>query len=433
MKRFIFVLGGLLGAALLLAGHSNSHGRGFGARGGFRAGGGYRSYGGYRSGAVVGHYGGAAYGHRSYGTVVGPYGAGYSRGRAGGTAYTPRGGTIQYGAAGAGVRGPVGGAAGRYVGGVRVTTPGGQTYTRTGRGAGAVGPAGYGVGRRTTIGTTAGPAGAGVRISHGGMAIGPGGVATRQYRGGVAVGPYGAVAGRSGYWAGAGARGTYYVSGLNLRTQGAYVRRGFTHYNYFTPAWYARYPRAWRPFRWTVPLIWAYPTWGYLAGYLSYPTQPIYYDYGSTVVYQGDNVYLSGEPYATTAQYNQQATAIANAGVQAQPPPKEEWQPLGVFALAQGDEKTSYNIFQLAIDKEGTIRGNYYNALTDSNEPVYGSVDKKTQRAAWTVGKAKTPVYEAGIANLTRDETTALVHFGDGRSQQMMLVRIKQPEEEKKK
>ena len=97
---------------------------------------------------------------------------------------------------------------------------------------------------------------------------------------------------------------------------------------------------------------------------------------------------------------------------ESKPPDDEKWQSLGVFAMVQGDDTTSYNLFQLAINKDGVIRGNYYNTLTDSAEPVAGSVDRKTQRAAWTVGGRKSPVYEAGIANLTKEETTMLLHFG---------------------
>src|SRR5262249_46562645 len=101
----------------------------------------------------------------------------------------------------------------------------------------------------------------------------------------------------------------------------------------------------------------------------------------------------------------------------------------GVCGVVQGEEPTAYNLFQLAINKDGILRGNYYNTLTDSAEPIAGSVDRKTQRAAWTVGGRKSPVYEAGIANLTKDETTLLVHFGKEKSQQMTLVRIEAPKE----
>jgi hypothetical protein len=85
----------------------------------------------------------------------------------------------------------------------------------------------------------------------------------------------------------------------------------------------------------------------------------------------------------------------------------------------------------LAVNKDGVIRGNYYNALTDTTEPVTGSVDKKTQRAAWTVGEKKSPVYEAGIINLTKDDTTMMVHYGKDRAQQFALFRIEKPDDGK--
>jgi hypothetical protein len=99
--------------------------------------------------------------------------------------------------------------------------------------------------------------------------------------------------------------------------------------------------------------------------------------------------------------------------------------------MVQGQGTDSNDLFQLAVNKAGTIRGNYYNALGDTTLPVYGSVDKKTQRAAWTVGERKEPIYEAGFANLTRSETTMLVHFGKDRTQQWTLIRIDPPAENK--
>ena len=175
--------------------------------------------------------------------------------------------------------------------------------------------------------------------------------------------------------------------------------------------------------------IWSVPYWGTVATYCSYPLTPVYYDYGETVVYTGDTVVINGETEIPAATYAQQATDLATAGKDAKVEDKaDEWQPLGVFAMVGEGETKSTNIFQLAVNKDGVIRGNYYNALTDTTEPVYGSVDKKTQRAAWTVADRKTPVYEAGIANLTQDETTMLVHFSKDNSQQFTLVRIQQPE-----
>ena len=46
-----------------------------------------------------------------------------------------------------------------------------------------------------------------------------------------------------------------------------------------------------------------------------------------------------------------------------------------LYALVPGDQKTSNNVFQLAVDKNGVIRGNYYDGVMDTTTPVYGSVD----------------------------------------------------------
>src|SRR5262249_6586151 len=150
------------------------------------------------------------------------------------------------------------------------------------------------------------------------------------------------------------------------------------------------------------------------------------YDYGSNIVYDAENVYVNGEQVA--ADYAQQATQLADAGRQAKPPETEEWQPLGVFALVRGEEETSDKIFQLAFSVNGVIRGNYYDAIADNTLPVYGTVDKVTQRAAWSIGERKDAVFEAGLANLTKDETPVLLHLGSGNDQQLALVRVEKPQ-----
>lgn len=413
--------------------------------------------GGRVGGAAVGPYGAGA-ATRAGGTVVGPAGGTRSAGSTRGSYTTAGGTTVNYGGVGRGGTTPGGVSYGRGAGAVQVTTPGGKTATRVGTAGGAVGPGGYGAGGRsgvtvgagpggsfssayrggvavgpqgavaggTRIGTATGPGGTVRAGTHGAAAVGPYGAA--GYRGGVAVGPGGAVAtrtavGRSGY-------GTYYASRTTLATTGGAVRTNFGYYRSFTPGWYARYPGAWFVAGWTTARIWSAPAWGTVASYCSYPAEPVSYDYGETVVYSGNTVVINGQTEVPAEQYTEQAAAIATVGKITKIDPKaEDFQPLGVFALVQEGDEKSTNIFQLAITKDGIIRGNYYNAVTDETQPVYGSVDKETQRAAWTVGDRKTPVFEAGIANLTRDETTVLVHFAtDKPPQQLMLVRIQQPE-----
>jgi hypothetical protein len=67
----------------------------------------------------------------------------------------------------------------------------------------------------------------------------------------------------------------------------------------------------------------------------------------------------------------------------------------------------------------------------DNTLPVYGSVDPKSQRAAWSIGEKKNIVSEAGLQNLTQDQAPVLVHYGTDRTQQRALVRLEQPPDEK--
>ncbi len=95
------------------------------------------------------------------------------------------------------------------------------------------------------------------------------------------------------------------------------------------------------------------------------------------------------------------------------------------------DKQTNSNlILQLAVNKAGVIRGNYTATLTNDTKPVQGSVDKKTQRAAWTIGDNKENVIETGIYNLTKDQVPILVHFGKDKTEQWLLVRVKQDQQQ---
>ncbi|MEO2088136.1 MAG: protocadherin, partial [Gemmataceae bacterium] len=322
-----------------------------------------------------------------------------------------------------GTAGAAAGPGGNAVGGRAGVTSGSGpqgSFSSAYKGGVAVGPQGAAAaGGR--VGTATGPGGTVSGATRGAAATGPYGAAA--YRGGVAVGPGGAVA--AGGAAARGAYGTYYRSAAAVTGQATTVRQNFRNFAQDNPLLAARWiGPTYRPVAWA--------TLAGFAGYSAYAAAPAYYDYGETVVYSGDTVVFNGETEVPAEQYAQQAVEIANVGSEAKADPKQgEWQQLGVFAMVGEGEEKSTNIFQLAINKDGVIGGEYYNALTDETSPVAGSVKKTTQRAAWTVADKKFPVYEAGIANLTKDETTMLVHFSKDKAQQFMLVRIEQPEGEK--
>ena len=154
---------------------------------------------------------------------------------------------------------------------------------------------------------------------------------------------------------------------------------------------------------------------------------PMYnYNYGGNITYDNGNVYVGAQEAGSSAEYYDQASALADSGNPADPS-SADWMPLGVFALAPAGQKQSNVTIQLAVDKQGLIRGNYTDNFSGQPVQIQGAVDKDTQRVCWTVGQNKTDVFEAGLYNLTKPEAPVLVHFGKTRTEQWLLVRLQQP------
>jgi hypothetical protein len=217
-------------------------------------------------------------------------------------------------------------------------------------------------------------------------------------------------------------------SGAMLADRGAAIRGNFYRGGWYGGrGWYGDHFGAWWPGRWWGGFGWgmmAGLAWGDLASWGGYGAAPMAYDYGTTVAYQDDGVYVQGARVGTAEEYAQQASDLAAQGGTASVKEDDQWRPLGVFALARAEETNPSTFMSLAIDKDGLLRGTYYDAVSDSTTNMVGKVDKKTQKAAWTIGDKKTPVYEAGLANLTKQQTTILVHRDGGKVEQLLLVRV---------
>lgn len=151
----------------------------------------------------------------------------------------------------------------------------------------------------------------------------------------------------------------------------------------------------------------------------------------TNITYEGDNVYMGGQPLGTAAGYYQQAQQLAANGTTtpaaATANDAANWQPLGVFALAEPGQTDSNMMLQLAINKDGMVRGNYLNQLTNETSQVFGALDKKTQRVSWTIGSNNTTVFDAMLADLVRDDSQVLVHYGPQNTKTMALIRLPAP------
>jgi hypothetical protein len=183
----------------------------------------------------------------------------------------------------------------------------------------------------------------------------------------------------------------------------------------------------------------------------------------TNITYQGDNVYINGQPTGTQQQYYTQAQQLANqaktqanqAQAQANAATQfsqsglpygvttgasltapqvastvnEKYEPLGVFSLNEPGDSHSNMLLQLAISQSGIVRGNYINQLTGEKSQVYGALDKKTQRISWTIGENTGTVFDSSLSDLTKQKTKVLVHYGPDDTRDMSLVRQKAPKD----
>ena len=194
---------------------------------------------------------------------------------------------------------------------------------------------------------------------------------------------------------------------------------------------------------------WGHPPWhnawgwfaaGFFAGAVTNAVlTPVPYYYGSNIVYIEDTVYVNNVPYVSSNEYYQQAQNIAKAGAvpAAQPEavadaqkeadknPVDEWLPMGTFVVvADGKQKESKRILQIATNKQGQVRGNFINQEADTVTELYGAVDPQTQRVAFKAKGNESLIAECGLWNLTQDTVPMLVHLDKNRTEERTLIRL---------
>ena len=124
-----------------------------------------------------------------------------------------------------------------------------------------------------------------------------------------------------------------------------------------------------------------------------------------------------------------QSVLVLPAGHQnAVDPADSDWLPLGVFAVVPPgtqDTAQAHNYQQLAVDRQGAIKGNFYDTLSGTIQPITGTVDRAALTASWTVG-ANGSRFTAPMRALTGQPRTVSVSSG-GQPRDMDLMPVQRP------
>jgi len=156
-------------------------------------------------------------------------------------------------------------------------------------------------------------------------------------------------------------------------------------------------------------------------------SRPIYYFYET----DGDVYYSTTEdfsyliPVDSKEIFIEQATRIANARYSISKQ-QSDWMPLGMFAFALDNDSSDMpkRYISLAISKEGAVSGAYFDAANNTMLEIQGGIDPESQRIAWKFVGSDWPIMESGLYNLTKDESTLLIHTSSHTTETQVLIRL---------
>jgi hypothetical protein len=194
----------------------------------------------------------------------------------------------------------------------------------------------------------------------------------------------------------------------------------------FTPAWYSEHPDAWQ---YTHPHadLWAVAGVAGLTNWLGYPAA------AATTTAATSTTVAASSATTTAAGTEAAATATAtstdgNASSAAAPPPDLEWMPLGVYATGPKDAAQAHVYQQLAVSKQGELKGNYYDSITNTTQPVSGSIDRETRKASWKVGGKGGATFETTLDALMKTPSDVTMKSGSA-EHEWELVQVQKPDD----
>jgi hypothetical protein len=178
----------------------------------------------------------------------------------------------------------------------------------------------------------------------------------------------------------------------------------------FSNDWYDNHPQAWQIQNKNKNRnndAWQIATAAGVIGWLGWQTARPY----------NNTVYVYDPVPVQTVIVNGQPSVVFD-------PTQGEWMTLGAYSLMTGAGDPGTRILQLSVDREGNIRGSYYDMITNDTHNVIGVIDKNTQQVRWTIDTNRQLTFVATLDQLTQSQGVVNVKLPGGQVQQWQLVRM---------
>ena len=185
-------------------------------------------------------------------------------------------------------------------------------------------------------------------------------------------------------------------------------------YQPFTPAWYAQHPKAWQV---THPYaggaVATAATAASVAAWLGVayaPTETVIVTGSEQYSQQYDVQTTETQPDADPSAAGEEPSATGGAS----PAEDAQWMSLGVFEIMPAGQSEASRVVQLAVDREGVVRGTLCDRISDEVGDLHGAIDKQSLLVTWTIGEHGDVVFEIPLAELSKPQGSLTIHFPDG-------------------
>jgi hypothetical protein len=101
-----------------------------------------------------------------------------------------------------------------------------------------------------------------------------------------------------------------------------------------------------------------------------------------------------------------------------------EWMTLGVYTISTGPGDEGTRLVELAVDKHGHIRGNYYDSIANVSHNITGHIHEPTQQVQWRLDTNQQLVFFTPLSQLTQSQGVVYVKLPSGKQQQWQLARM---------
>ena len=186
----------------------------------------------------------------------------------------------------------------------------------------------------------------------------------------------------------------------------------------FTASWYAQHPNAWQathPHAGAAAVATTATVAAWVGGAYYAPAGSG--DSSTTIIYE------AAPEEATTAVAPAATPTYAAQPAPVQPANAEAWFPVGIYQLATSKDVPALLMLQLVVDHQGTLRGVYYDSITNTSHNIVGTLNPSTKVAQWRLESGSQVTFQASLDELTQPAGTVQVNVPAG-PQRWQLARV---------